>query len=198
MATQLPFEELVRRLRIGDAEAARALWDDYGPAVRRCVRIRMTDPRLRSVLDSVDVCQSVFGSFFVRAAHGEYDLKGPEDLQNLLVRITRNKVADWARKETAGRRDRRKQVEIGSGLYDLADGTKGPQTRVAEAEIIKAVRSRLGPDELELVDLRTRDGLEWDAIAQKLGGKATNLRKKLSRALRRAAKELGLEGDDGG
>ena len=42
------------------------------------MRIHLRDVRLRRVLDSTDICQSVLASFFVRAALGQYDLDTPE------------------------------------------------------------------------------------------------------------------------
>ena len=45
----------------------------------------------------MDIGQSVMGSFFLRAALGEYDLDRPEDLIRLLISMTRNKVIDAMR-----------------------------------------------------------------------------------------------------
>lgn len=42
----------------------------YGEPLRRIVRMRFTDARLRRQMDSMDICQSVFGDFFVRMALG--------------------------------------------------------------------------------------------------------------------------------
>ena len=52
----------------------------------------------------MDVCQSVLGSFFLRAALGEYDINRPEDLIRLLISMTRNKVVDATRRQRAQRR----------------------------------------------------------------------------------------------
>ena len=41
---------------------------------------RLADARLGNLLDSMDICQSVLTSFFVRAAAGQYDLETPEQL----------------------------------------------------------------------------------------------------------------------
>ena len=53
--------------------------------VRFEARLRLTDPRLRRQYDSLDICQSVLASFFVRAAAGQYDLDRPEQLLKLLL-----------------------------------------------------------------------------------------------------------------
>ncbi len=62
------FRDLIRRVRAGDDGAATELVRRYEPAIRRAVRIRLADTRLARAFDSMDICQSVLGSFFVRSA----------------------------------------------------------------------------------------------------------------------------------
>src|SRR5437867_5093684 len=100
--------DLLRRLRTGDGAAASELVRRYEPEIRRAIRVKLTDPRLRRVLDSVDVCQSVLGNFFVRAAAGQFELDNPRQLLGLLVTMARNKILDHARRQQAGRRDQRR------------------------------------------------------------------------------------------
>jgi len=64
------FAEFIRRVRAGDERAAAELVERYEPAIRRAVRVRLRDPRLRRLIESVDICQSVLATFFVRAALG--------------------------------------------------------------------------------------------------------------------------------
>src|SRR4051794_19043507 len=92
------FADLVRRVRAGQQDAASELVRRYEPAIRRVVRVHLRDPRLRRVLDSMDVCQSVLATFFVRAKLGQYDLETPDDLLRLLATIARNKVTNEANK----------------------------------------------------------------------------------------------------
>src|SRR3712207_3852792 len=91
------FADLLARVRAGDPAAAAALVRKYEPAIRVAVRAHLVDPGLRRHFDSMDVCQSVLGSFFVRAAAGQYDVGSPAQLVGLLVKMTRNKVAMRAR-----------------------------------------------------------------------------------------------------
>src|SRR5262245_48907026 len=93
------FPDLLRRVRAGEQEAATELVRRFEPAIRRAVRIRLVDARLKGLLDSMDICQSVMGSFFYRAALGQFDLERPEDLVRLLVTMARNKLADQARRQ---------------------------------------------------------------------------------------------------
>ena len=55
------FADLLARVRAGDP-AATELVRRYEPAVRA----NLVDPNLRRHFDSLDICQSVLGSFFVR------------------------------------------------------------------------------------------------------------------------------------
>src|SRR2546421_7102544 len=90
-----PLGDLIHRVRAGDAQAAAELVRRYEPIIRARIRIwlRMQDRRLRRVFDSMDICQSVLASFFVRAAAGQYDLEQPEQVIGLLVRMAQHKLA---------------------------------------------------------------------------------------------------------
>jgi RNA polymerase sigma-70 factor (ECF subfamily) len=185
------FSDFLRRVRAGDGGAAQELVRRYESAVRVAVRVRLTDPGLKRQFDSVDICQSVLHSFFVRAAIGEYELDEPKQLLALLVRMAQNKLAYHARYHRQQRRDvRRAQVEADAALD--AFGGPSPSQVVANRELLDNVRARLSADERALADARAQ-GHTWDEIAQQLGGTAQARRKQLSRALDRVAHELGLE-----
>src|SRR5262245_62031836 len=87
------FDDFLRRIRSGDAEAAAELVRRYEDTIRLEVRMRLGDPHLRRLLDSTDICQSVLASFFVRAAAGQYDLNAPVQRLKLLVAIAQNCLA---------------------------------------------------------------------------------------------------------
>src|SRR3954466_15883459 len=99
MADDVSFQQLIGRVRKGDEQAAAELVRTYEPAIRRAVRFRLTDPALRRTCDSLDVCQSVLMSFFVRAASGQYELDTPEQLLHLLTVMARNKLLNEARRQ---------------------------------------------------------------------------------------------------
>jgi RNA polymerase sigma-70 factor (ECF subfamily) len=71
MADAVSFAEFIRRVRAGDESAAAELVRRYEPLIRREVRLHLEDQRLCRLFDSMDVCQSVLASFFVRAAVGQ-------------------------------------------------------------------------------------------------------------------------------
>src|SRR2546421_6543117 len=102
------FVDLIQRVRAGEQNAAAELVRRSEPAIRRVVRVHLRDPRLRRVLDSTDIAQSVLATFFVRANLGQYELDSPESLLRLLATIARNKLTNQANRQRAGRRDYRR------------------------------------------------------------------------------------------
>jgi RNA polymerase sigma-70 factor (ECF subfamily) len=193
MSDDQPFAEFIRRIRCGDAEAAAELIRQYEPAVRLEVRMRLTDPRLRRQFDSLDVCQSVLASFFVRAASGQYDLNDPGQLVRLLVGIARNKVAFQARRSHAQRRDQRRQVALDGSDLGLAAAEPSPSRMASGRELLDEFRRRLTEEERRLADLRG-EGYAWDEVAARVGGTPQARRKQLARAVARVAQELELDG----
>lgn len=79
------FRALIARVRAGDEQAAAELVQHYEPAIRRAARVRLVDTRLNRLLDSIDICQSVMASFFVRTALGQFELNTPDQLLRLLA-----------------------------------------------------------------------------------------------------------------
>jgi RNA polymerase sigma-70 factor (ECF subfamily) len=160
------------------------------------VRVHLRDPRLRRVLDSTDVCQSVLASFFVRANLGQYELDTLEHLLRLLATIARNKVTNEANKHQADRRDYRREQALGAREALVAASSSDPAQQVAARDLLEQVRQRLSDDERQLAEQRGR-GESWAEIAAMHGGTPEALRKKFTRGLDRVLQQLGLdEGDD--
>ena len=193
MAEDGDFADFLGRIRAGDDEAASQLVRRYESAVRLEVRIRLVDSRLRRILDTMDIYQSVLASFFVRAAAGQYELERPDQLVRLLVTIARNKVAYQARRRQAQRRDQRREVAVDRPGREPAGAEPSPSRVASARELLAEFRRRLTPGELRLADLRA-DGWGWAEIAAELGGTAQARRRQLARALDRVATQVGLEG----
>jgi RNA polymerase sigma-70 factor (ECF subfamily) len=189
------FADFLRRIRAGDEQAAAELVRRYEPAIRLEVRMRLGDPRLRRVFDSMDLCQSVLASFFIRAATDQYHLEQPTQLVRLLVTIARNKVAFQARRQHAMRRDQRREVALGPGESEPLQVAPSPSRVASGRELLDQLRWRLTPEERRLADLRA-EGCEWAAIAAEMGGTAQARRKQLARALDRVADQIDLEVGD--
>jgi RNA polymerase sigma-70 factor (ECF subfamily) len=189
-----PFLEFLSRVRAGDEWAAVELVRRYEPALRMEIRLRLSDPRLRRLLEPADLCQSVLKSFFVRATSGQYDLDSPEKLLALLLTMARNKVAQQARRQQAQRRDRRREVSLDENVPAVASAGPSPSRIAIGRELLETFRGRLTDQERRLADLRAQ-GFEWVEIARELGGTPQALRKRLSRAVDRVARELGIDED---
>jgi RNA polymerase sigma-70 factor (ECF subfamily) len=186
------FRDLIRRVRAGDAQAAAELVRAYEPAIRLAVHVRLTDPGLRRLLDSVDICQSVLGSFFLRAASGQFELNEPGQLLKLLTAMARNKLISHARRQRAGRRDYRRARPDLAGGEDVPDPAPGPDQVVADEELLHELRGRLPQEERQLADQRAL-GRSWKEIAAAVGEDANALRARLARAVERVLRQLGLE-----
>lgn len=192
------YADFIGRVRAGDEQAAEELVRRYEPEIRVEVRVwlRMHHPRLRRVFDSMDICQSVLASFFVRAAVGDFDLEEPRQLVQLLIGMARNKLLEQVRHHHRQRRDVRR-VEPGEAAETVAPaGQETPSQVVSRRELLQKLRERLNEEERGLADLRSQ-GLDWAAVAGKVGGTAEGRRKQLSRAVERAGRELGLDSQSG-
>ena len=186
------FASLIQRVRQGEQEAASELVREYESLIRREVRMRLEDQRLHRVLDSMDVCQSVLASFFVRTALGEYDLEDPRQLIMLLVSMTKNKVASVARRENRLKRDHRRIESSDEPLRGAVSVQPTPSQMVADHELLERVRELLSEDESQIAHLRGQ-GLQWEQVADQLGGTAQSRRMQFTRALERVRLQLGLD-----
>jgi len=192
MDPEASFRALLRRVRAGDAQAAAELVRQFEPAVRRAVRLRLTDPgfcRLQRVLDSVDISQSVLGNFFLRAALGQFDLETPGDLLGLLVTMAHNKLVDQARK----RANRLPVLGKPISPDTVVDGGDSPSEVAASNELLREFLRRLSAEERHLAELRAA-GLSWVEVAAQVGVTPGAARKQLERAVRRVERALGLDG----
>lgn len=192
MANDSPFLELLRRVRAGDADAATEFVRRYEPHVRRVVRIRLADSDLRRLLDSADICQSVFGLFFVRAALGQFDLETPDQLLRLLTTIARNRITNHVEHHRAAKRDQRRVTGQDVGELGVVSHEKSPGSVAADRELIERILARLSPEEREIAQLRGQ-GATWNEVAEKVGGTAESQRKRYGRAIDQAALGLGLD-----
>ncbi|MBX9789719.1 MAG: sigma-70 family RNA polymerase sigma factor [Pirellulales bacterium] len=184
--------DLCQRLQQGDPLAATELVHRYEPELRRAVRVRLTDPRLRRLLDSADVCQSVFAQFFVRVSLGAYDLQDSGDLAALLMTMARHKLLDKVRWMKSLRRDQQRLADADSQVMNqVTERQPGPDEQAVHNDLLSEVRRRLTEQERQLVDLRI-EGHEWEEISIEMSAGADALRKKLKRGLDRVSEELGL------
>ncbi len=192
------YAEFIRRVRAGDERAAEDLVRRYEAEIRLEVRVwlRLRDSRLRRVFDSMDICQSVLASFFVRAAVGDFDLDQPRQLIALLVGMARNKLSEHVKHHQRQRRDVRRTAGVGSDEAFAPAQAETPSQVVAHRELLEKFREQLTEEERQLADLRAA-GLDWAQVAAQLGGTAEGRRKQLTRAIERVGAGLGLDTANG-
>jgi RNA polymerase sigma-70 factor (ECF subfamily) len=188
------FRVLMDRVRAGDEKAAESLVRTYEPEIRRIVRVRLNNSKMRKLVDSVDICQSVLANFFVRAALGQFELDSPQKLLKLLATMACNKFNDQIRKQRADKRGHGKDaVNDTQVLRGLEASDPGPAQTAALREILEIVRSHLTPEERYLVEHRLQ-GHEWASLGAKLNMTPDAVRKRFTRALDRVTEQMKLEG----
>jgi RNA polymerase sigma-70 factor (ECF subfamily) len=176
------FEQFLSALRAGDEQAAAELVRRYEPHLRHVIRMRLTDPCLRRVFDSLDICQSALGEFFGQLADGRFRFQDPDRLRALLVTMALNKLLDRIRRER----------RHGGGLaddYDAPETTAQPQDQAALRDLVQAIRARLSPRECRLLEQRI-EGRTWAEIAALEGGQPDALRILYARAVARVRRDL--------
>lgn len=183
--------ELVGRLRAGDDSAAEQIVLEYEPQIRRLIRLRLTDHRLRRVVDSGDICQSVFGNFFARAFMGQFDLSQPAKLMALLSTMARNKLIERYRKEEV-RKPPGAQVQYSELASDAVSRDPTPSTDLSLAELQQRVESCMSEKERKIATQR-KLGVSWATIGESFGESKEAVRKQFERAMQRVLEELNLQ-----
>jgi RNA polymerase sigma-70 factor (ECF subfamily) len=179
------FSALLGHARSGESDAATELVRRYEPELRRYVRVRLTDSRLRRFVDSVDICQSILGRFFVGFFAGKYELQSPQQLIALLLRMAKNEVCDQIRKQRAARRGgRAAQASALHSLEALADSCVSPCEQASNAEQVEKMLQELSSQERLLAERRMA-GFGWAELAAELQTNAEVLRKRFTRILQR-------------
>jgi RNA polymerase sigma factor (sigma-70 family) len=193
MAGQPQFHELIDRARRGDQTAATLLVRQVQPELERFVQGQLSQQRLSALLDPADISQTVLYRFFLGLTNGRFQLAEREQLTKLVLTMARNQILDEIRKHRTQRRDLRRQTADGGDtvLGGVPDPSPTPSRTAAGRELIQEMYRRLTDDERDLVEAR-RVGQQWAEIAASQGGNAEALRKKLSRAMGRVTKELGM------
>jgi len=104
------FQFLMQRLRDGSEDAATELAKEYGSHLRREIRQRLPG-QLRPKVDSVDIEQQVWKSFFAEAKSLP-ELKNPGQLIRYLRTMARFKVADEGRHLQSLKNNVRREVQL--------------------------------------------------------------------------------------
>jgi RNA polymerase sigma-70 factor (ECF subfamily) len=183
------FRDLIDRVRAGDAQAETELVRRYEPTIQMVIRRRLTDSHLRRILDSLDICQSVFLNFFPRAALGQYEIDTEEQLLKLLVTMALNRLRYYYRTYPSP------DTPMSEGMEPV-DPNPSPSEVILLQELVQSVRSRLSEEERQVMDFRAA-GYSWAESAAQVGGSADALRMRYGRAIAGVLGELGLQNQSG-
>jgi RNA polymerase sigma-70 factor (ECF subfamily) len=157
------FEDLKRRLQASDQDAAREVYHHFARRLIGLARERL-GARLRAQVDPEDVVNSVFKSFFLRQAKGDFDLDNWDDLWTLLFVITLRKCGHQVEYFHAQRRDVRRQVSAtpdsdSSDPHLVAFAREPtPQEALELAETVEALMRDLRPRERQVLEMTLQGG----------------------------------------
>jgi RNA polymerase sigma-70 factor (ECF subfamily) len=168
MADEAPSDHsLLLRFRRGQNDGPTLLYLRYAGRLR-ALAAAQSAPGLAARVDPEDIVQSVFRTFFRRAAGGQYDVPQGEEIWKLLLVIALHKIRSAGEFHRAARRDLRQTA--GGAAYDRAVESahgrdEGPLTvlRLVIDEILDA----LSPGHRPIVELRI-EGYEVADIAEQL------------------------------
>jgi RNA polymerase sigma-70 factor (ECF subfamily) len=170
LAEDLPGDEavdqrLMERLHRGDHDAATHIYVRYADRLLGVAR-RHTPTDLQTRVDPEDVVQSVFRTFFRRAAGGAYAVPEGEELWKLFLVIALNKIRRLGKFHRARKRDvRQTQLIAPHGDDDAQEG--GDSLRILELTIDELL-NQCPEHARQMVRLRV-DGFEVSEIASRSG-----------------------------
>ena len=153
--------EVHNRLQCGDELGARAVFERFATQLISKAKNRL-GPRIRQKVDPEDVVQSVFKSFFIRQAAGQFELNNWESLWGLLLQITIRKCNRWAEHYGTQRRNLRSEIaqapnDRSSLQWDAESPDPMPSEIAVLNEMIDGLKSKLDADEWNIVSLRLQD-----------------------------------------
>jgi RNA polymerase sigma factor (sigma-70 family) len=173
MSSASSLDGLILRLRQGDDAAAAKLFHRFASRLVALAHTRL-DKRIRQVVGAEDVVQSVFKSFFRRAADDQLELKDWESLWGLLVVITIRKCGKRARHFFGPRRDLRKEVSAAlptdQSDTDWEFMARGPEPADALVlvDLLEQIKAELSEREQRILELRL-EGYTVPEISEQVG-----------------------------
>ncbi|MDB5337597.1 MAG: DNA-directed polymerase specialized sigma subunit, sigma24 [Planctomycetaceae bacterium] len=167
----------LRQLANGDQEAAKKLWDRYGPELVELSRRRFGGA-LGALGDEEDLVQSVFRTLWTWATDGRLDgVQDREHLWWLLLKISRRKALN---RHAYNKRQKRDHPTISLSGFSEDDSSPAPEDLIADddqpppdlililAEEQERLLEMLNDDVLKLIAVWKMDGHTHEDIAQKL------------------------------
>jgi RNA polymerase sigma-70 factor, ECF subfamily len=159
---------LLRRFQRGESDAATLLFLRYAERLGSLAWIQLGGD-LTSRFDPDDIVQSVFRTFFRRAAQGLYDVPEGQDLWKLLLVIALQKIRDASSFHRAAKRDVRTTRSGEASDRKIERRPTQNETDLAELRMmLEEILGGLPATQRVIVELRI-DGFQIDEIAEKTG-----------------------------
>jgi RNA polymerase sigma-70 factor (ECF subfamily) len=172
----------MRRLRSGDEDAAAEVFHRFSQRLIGLARARL-DHLVRQKMDPEEVVQSVYKSFFVRFADGQYDLKTWDGLWALLTLITVRKCGHRIEYFRAACRDVRHEAapppsEDSTSSWEAIARDPTPAEAAMLADTVAQLMRVLDGRDRDIVSL-TLQGLAAPAISAHVGCSERTVRRVL-------------------
>lgn len=175
--------ELLDQMQHGDDYAATAIYRRYAARLLRLAEAQ-TGSGLSRRIDAEDVVQSVFRTFFRRAATGHYVLPDGDELWKLFLVITLNKIRKKSNFHRAAKRDVGRTQSIGSTQLS-SDDEASQILKLTIDELISSlppshrgvIRDRIRG--FEIADLAERNKLSRRTVERVLQSFRDRLRQEL-------------------
>jgi DNA-directed RNA polymerase specialized sigma24 family protein len=176
----------LQQLRRGDRAAVERLWNAYYARLVKTAEQRLAG-RVRLIGDEEDIALSAFNSFCRGVELGRFpDLNNRNDLWNLLVTITLNKVRHMLRDEGRAKRGGGRPPAAGAPgqggadfLQQLADSEPTPAVATEMADEVKRLLDSLASDDLIELALLKMEGYTNEEIAARWGKAERTIERKL-------------------
>ncbi len=185
--------EILERIRVGDGAGWEDLYRRYHDELLFVVR-RKLGSRLRSVLESEDVLQSV--AIEALKALPRFVPRGEGSLRAFLHTLVLNKIRDRA--DTFGAQKRQGVVALTDSLAARVAAPEAPEPTYYNAayQRLEAAMARLPEEMHNVLLLRRMEGLSSKEVAERLGKSDAAVRKLYSRALAQLAMFTGETGGE--
>jgi DNA-directed RNA polymerase specialized sigma24 family protein len=181
----LELQEFFAALRSGDPQTVESLLNQLDPSLRRIIRARLLDARVRSVADTSDIFQSLLKDFLFQKESQRSPSESSAGMYAYLAAAASHKIQAKLRKE-------RRRAGNPADNFEPVSQEPPPTKPFEDGDFVEAVRDRLGEDRRRLFDLAMQ-GLTWTEISAIVGGKPDALRMRLRRGIASALSELGEE-----